>query len=272
MPTRLALNIKQADSAGAEPPCLPPQLSGRAGKSGASGGRVQQISNLIVAKLPASLTVHSDLEAKTDEDVNEVVHSLTEPMLRHLPHEIRDMIYQELCDTSDEPFYVIDNNIMPPWPNEYCFEPLIETFELPYWMDPWRVDEEFAAEAAHTWYKNSRLSIDIKLLSSLIYDVGGVLVGSRGPRMRARDLITRLTIYLPGLPLHLEYANTTLPSDEAATYHRAALELYSPRSQWRKGQGRLQTPPRHLDPQHRYCLALCGGCRASFTATEERGL
>jgi hypothetical protein len=98
------------------------------------------------------------------------------------------MIYEFLCDKSEEPFYVIDNTPMPPWSNEYCFEPLIKAFDLPYWMNPAHVGEEFSAEAARVWYKTTRLSIDIKLVSSLMYDVGGVLVGSGGPRMKAKKV------------------------------------------------------------------------------------
>jgi hypothetical protein len=135
------------------------------------------------------------------------------------------MIYQGLCDMSDEPYHVIDNNSMSPQPNEYCFEPLIETFDLPYWMDPKHVGEEFAAEAAHTWYRHARLSVDVKLLTSLMRDVGGVLVGSGGPRMKAKRLIKNLTVILPDLTHYAGFAVKPLPSDKAAPYHRAAREL-----------------------------------------------
>jgi hypothetical protein len=154
-----------------------------------------------------------------------VIHSLTEPILRDLPREIRDMVYQELCDESDEPFYVIDNNGMPPWSNEYCFEPLIEMFQLPYWMNPERVGEEFATEAAQIWHRMARISVDITLLSSLMYDVGGVLVGSRGPRMKAKELIRNLDVCMSDLPHYNTYGEETLPSDKAAPYYRAARGL-----------------------------------------------
>lgn len=183
---------------------------------------------LVALEVPSSfahLTGYSDLKEQTDRYIHEAVHSLTDPILRDLPREIRDMVYQELCDTFEEPFCVIDNNSMLPLSDEYCFEPLIETFDLPYWMDPKHVGKEFAAESTHIWYKNARLSVDVKLLPSLIHDVGGVLVGSGGPRMKARELIKSLEIHLCNLPAYWQLQGALLPSDKAAPYHRAAREL-----------------------------------------------
>jgi hypothetical protein len=134
------------------------------------------------------------------------------------------MIYELLCEDCAEPFYVIDNTCMHPWSSEYCFEPLIHAFDLPYWMDPAHVGEEFAAEAAHVWHKNARLCIDIKSLSSFMHDVGGVLVGSGGPRMKARELIKSLEVSMSDLPLH-NLESIPLPSDKTAPYYRAARDL-----------------------------------------------
>jgi hypothetical protein len=145
-------------------------------------------------------------------------------MLRNLPREIRDMIYELLCEDSAEPFHVIDNTRMPSWSNEYCFEPLIHAFDLPYRMDPAHVGEEFATAAAHVWYKNARLCIDIKSLSSFMHDVCDVLVGSGGPRMKARELIKSPEVSMSDLPPH-NLESIPLPSDKAAPYYRPARDL-----------------------------------------------
>jgi hypothetical protein len=183
---------------------------------------------LVVLEVPSffvHLTEYSDLKEQTDRYIHEAVHSLTDPILCDLPRKIRDIIYQELCGISEEPFYVVDNNSMLPSSDEYCSEPLIENFDLPYWMDLKHVGEEFTAETTHIWYKNARLIVDVKLLSSLMHDVGGVLVGSGATRMRARELTKSLDIHLCNLPACWKLQGALFTSDKAAPYHRAAREL-----------------------------------------------
>jgi hypothetical protein len=166
----------------------------------------------------------SYIKCLADQYITGEIRSFTDPMLRKLPREIRDMIYEFLCEDSEEPFCVTDNNLMSPWSDEYCFEPLIKAFHLTYWMNQAHVGEEFASEAAHIWHKNARLSIGIKSLPALMYHVGGVLVGSGGPRMRSRELIRSLDVWMSQPPLYFSKI-TPLPSDKAAPYHDAARDL-----------------------------------------------
>jgi hypothetical protein len=46
----------------------------------------------------------SYIKCLADQYITGEIRSFTDPMLRKLPREIRDMIYEFLCEDSEEPF------------------------------------------------------------------------------------------------------------------------------------------------------------------------
>ncbi|CAN9326011.1 unnamed protein product [Alternaria alternata] len=131
------------------------------------------------------------------ERYREARQELLNAMLEKLPRELRDMIYLELYqDSQDEPFEIVDNSTIHPHDNSHEFEPIVKAYETPYWMIEDEVGHEFAKEAVETWYKHVSLSVDVKLLPQLLQDEDGVLYNNGAPSVRTHKFLRKLQVVI----------------------------------------------------------------------------
>ena len=131
------------------------------------------------------------------ERYREARQKLLNAMLEKLPRELRDMIYLELYqDSQDEPFEIVDNSTIHPHDNSHEFEPIVKAYETPYWMIEDEVGYEFAREAVETWYKHVSLSVDVKLLPQLLQDEDGVLYNNGAPSVPTHKFLRKLQVVI----------------------------------------------------------------------------
>jgi hypothetical protein len=131
------------------------------------------------------------------ERYREARQKLLNAMLEKLPRELRDMIYLELYqDSQDEPFEIVDNSTIHPHDNSHEFEPIVKAYETPYWMIEDEVGYEFAKEAVETWYKHVSLSVDVKLLPQLLQDEDGVLYNNGAPSVPTHKFLRKLQVVI----------------------------------------------------------------------------
>jgi hypothetical protein len=202
-----------------------------------------------------------DLLWKRDTQCLDEIQELPNLVLEKLPRELRDMIYSELYNGSqDEPYEVVDNNSVHPYDPAYEFTPMVKAYELPYWMLEGEVGPEFAREAVEVWYKHVHLSIDIKLLLLLLQDDDGILFDSWSPSVRTCDYLTRLNIVIG--PAVSFWTGAPRPSSQAVHTRQmcsALSTLLDDRSVARKANFRLHIEFRwHAgDNWPAYLKAIC---------------
>ncbi|CAN9125267.1 unnamed protein product [Alternaria sp. RS040] len=159
---------------------------------------VAQVADWAIHELlDARSYLHQQSAERKAERYREARQKLLNAMLEKLPRELRDMIYLELYqDSQDEPFEIVDNSTIHPHDNSHEFEPIVKAYEMPYWMIEVEVGYEFAKEAVEIWYKHVSLSVDVKLLPQLLQDEDGVLYNNGAPSVRTHEFLRKLQVVI----------------------------------------------------------------------------